>query len=73
MGRRCYVFLRCCYDALVRLRGDAPLRRLGKVPSRRCWVFHLGRICDAAGTYRETSLRRRHDVLMPGEVIAHVT
>ena len=58
MGRRCYVFLRRRYDA--------PQRRLGDVPSRRRWVFHLRRTCDVAGTYRETSLRRRDDVLMPG-------
>ena len=66
MGRRCYVLLRCCYDVPIRRRRDAPLRRLGDVPSRRRWVFHLRRTCDVAGTYRETSLRRRHDVLMQG-------
>ena len=65
MGRRCYVLLRCRYDVPIR-RGDVPLRRFGDVPSRRRWVFHLGRTCDVIGTYRETSLRRRHDVLMPG-------
>ena len=58
MGRRCYV--------LLRRRYDVPIRRLRDVPSRRRWVFHLRRTCDVAGTYRETSLRRRHDVLMPG-------
>ena len=66
MGRRCYVLLRRRYDVPIRRRGDAPLRRLGAVPSRCRWVFHLGRNCDVAGTYRETSLQRRHDVLMPG-------
>ena len=66
MGRCCYVLLRRCYDVPIRRRGDAPLRRLGDVPSRRRWVFHLRRTCDVAGTYRETSLRRRDDVLMPG-------
>ena len=66
MGRRCYVLLRRRYDVPIRRRGDAPLRRLGEVPSRRRWVFHLRRICDVTGTYRETSLRRRHEVLMPG-------
>ena len=30
------------------------------------WVFHLRRICDVTGTYKETSLRCRHDVLLPG-------
>ena len=66
MGRRCYVILRRRYDVPIRLRGDAPLRRLRDVPSRRRWVFHLRRTCDVTGTYRETLLRRRHDVLMPG-------
>ena len=66
MGRRCYVLLRRRYDVPIRRRGDVPLRRLGDVASRRRWVFHLSRNCDVAGTYRETSLRHRHDVLMPG-------
>ena len=29
-------------------------------------MFHLGFSCDVAGMYRETSLRRRHDTLLPG-------
>ena len=66
MGRRCYVILRRRYDVPIRRRGDAPLRRLRDVPSRRRWVFHLRRTCDVSETYRETSLRRRHGVLMPG-------
>ena len=45
--------------------GDVALRRLGDVLSIRRWVFYLGRTCDVAGTYREMSVRRRHDVLMP--------
>ena len=62
MGRRCYV--------LLRRRYDVPIRRLRDVPSRRRWVFHLRRTCDVAGTYRETSLRRHHDVSMPcGKVV----
>ena len=68
MGCRCYILLRRCYDVPIRRRGDAPLRRLGDVPSRRRWVFHLRRTCDVAGTYRETSLRRRHNVLIPGGI-----
>ena len=58
MGRGGYVPLR--------RREDVPLRRLGDVPLRRRWVFHLRRTCDVTGTYREMSLRRRHDVLLPG-------
>ena len=66
VGRRCYVLLRRRYDVPIRRRRDAPLRRLGDVPSRRHWVFCLRRTYDVTGTYRETSLQRRHDVLMPG-------
>ena len=69
MGRCCYVLSRRRYDVPIRRRGDAPLRRLGDVPSRRRWMFHLRRICDVTGTYRETSLRCRHDVLMPSGVV----
>ena len=57
MGRYCYVLLR---------RQDDPIRCRGDVPPRRRWVFHLRRTCDVAGTYRETSSRRRYDVLLPG-------
>ena len=66
MGRRHYVPLRRRYDILLRRCEDVPMRRLGDVPLRRRWVFHLRRTWDVAGTYRETSLRRRHDVLLPG-------
>ena len=66
MGRHCYVLLSRRYDVPIRPRRDAPLRRLGDIPSKRCWVFHLGRTYDVAGMYRETPLRRRHDVLLPG-------
>ena len=66
MGRRCYVLLRRRHDVQIRRRRDVPLRRLGNVPPRRRWVFHLRRTCDIAGRYKETSLRRHHDVLFPG-------
>ena len=69
MGRRCCVLLRRRYDVSIRRRRDAPLTRLGDVPSRCCWVFHLRRTCDVTGTYRKKSLRRRHDVLMPGGLL----
>ena len=69
MGRRCYVLLRRRYDVPIRRRRDAPLRRLGDVPSRRRWVFHLRHTCDVAGTCRESSLRRRQEVLMPGGML----
>ena len=69
IGHRCYVILRRCYDVPIRRRGDTPLRRLRDIPSRRRWVFHLRRTCGVTGTYRETSGRRRHDVLMPGGIV----
>ena len=34
-------------------------------PLRCRWVFCLRRTCDVVGTYRETSLRRCHGVLLP--------
>ena len=68
MRRRFYVLLRGPHDVPIKFRGDVPLRRLGDVPSRRRWVFCLRRNCDVAGTYRETSLQRRHDVLLPDGV-----
>ena len=69
MGRRCYVLSRRCHDVPIKCRGNVLLRCLGEVPPRRRWVFHLRQTCDFAGTYRETSLRRRYDVLLPGRFI----
>ena len=54
------------FETCLRRREDVTLRRLSDVPLRRRWVFHLRRTCDVTGTYRETSLRRRYDVLLPG-------
>ena len=65
MGCRCYVLLRRCHDFPIRCCGDIPVRRVGDVPPKRCWVFYLRRTCDVDGTYRETSLQRRYDVLLP--------
>ena len=66
MGRRCYVvLLRPGYDAPIKCRGDVPLRRLGNVPRRRRWVFHLRCNGDVARTHKETSFRRRYNVLLP--------
>ena len=66
MRRRCYVLSRRRHNIPIRYRRDVPLRRLGDVPSRGRWVFHLRRNCDVTGIYRETLLRRRHDVLLSG-------
>ena len=68
MERHHYVPMRRHHDIPIRRRDDVPLRRLGNVPLRRRRVFHLRRTCDVTGTYRETSLRRRHDVFLPGGV-----
>ena len=68
IGRRCYVLLRRRHDVPTRCRGDVLLRCLGDVPPRRRRVFHLRRTCDVVGTYRETSLRLRRDVLLPGGI-----
>ena len=54
------------YNVLEWHRGHVPLRRVGDVPPRRRWVFHLRRTCDIVGADRKTSLRRRHDVLLLG-------
>ena len=56
---------------LMGRRGYLPLRRLAEVPLRRHWVFHLRRTCDVAGTYKETSLRRRHDVSLSGGILLY--
>ena len=66
MERCCYVFLRLCHDVPIRCREDVPLRRLGDVPPRRRRVFHLRHTCDVVETYREKSLQRHSDVLLPG-------
>ena len=52
---------------ITKHHGGLPLRRLGDVPWRLSWVFHLRRTYNVAGTYRDMSLQRRHDVLLPGE------
>ena len=66
IGRHCYILLRRHHDVPRRRRGVVPLTRLGDVPPRRRWMFHLRPTCDVSGTYRETSLRCRRDVLLPG-------
>ena len=68
MRHRHNVSLRRRHEILIRRRGEVPLRRLGDVPLRRRWVFHLRRTYNVAGTYRETSLRRRHHVLLLGDL-----
>ena len=66
MGRRHYVPMKRHHDISVRRREDLPLTCFRDVPLKRCWVFHLRHTCDVTETYRETSLRRRHDVLLLG-------
>ena len=69
MARRHYVPLRHRHDIPIRLCEDVPLRRLGNVALRRCWVFHLRRTCNAAGTYNKALLQHCHDILLPGGII----
>ena len=69
MVRRHYVPLRRGHNIPIRSCEDAPLRRRDDVPLRRRWVFHFRRTCDVAGTYKETSLRRRYDVLLTGGLL----
>ena len=71
MRRYYYVLLRRRHDVSIRCRGDVPLRRFNDVPSRRRWVFHLRGTGDVARTYREMSLRRCHNVLLPGGEMLH--
>ena len=66
MGPHCYVLLRHRHKVPIRCCGEIPLRRLGDVVPGRCWVFHLRHTCNVTGTYRETSLQRCYDVLLPG-------
>ena len=73
MGLDHYVPMRRHRDIPIRRREDVPLRRLGDVPVRRRWLFHLRRSYDVTGTYKETSLRRRHDVLLPGGEVIQLT
>ena len=60
-----YVFLRRCYDFQIWFCGDELMRRLSNIFPKSCGMFHLRRTCDVAGTYRETSLRRLHNLLLP--------
>ena len=70
MRRRHYVPLRRCQNIPIRRHEDVPLRRLGDVPLRRRWVFHLRSTCNVAETYKEMSLRRRHDVSLADGPVA---
>ena len=69
IGRHYYVPLRRRHNIPIRRREDELLRCLGDVPLRRRWVFHLRLTCDVAETYRETSFRLPHDILLPGGIV----
>ena len=45
MGQHGLVSVRYSCNALVQHCCDVPLRRLGKVPPRRSWVFQLWLVC----------------------------
>ena len=51
---------------LYDFRGDVTVRHLGDVPLRCNWVFHLKSHGKVIGTYQETSVRRHHNVSLPG-------
>ena len=68
MGRTTQTPLGVSFETYLRRCEDIPLRRLGDVPLRCHWVFHLRCTYRVAGTYKETSLRRRHDVSLPGGI-----
>ena len=55
IGCHCYLLFRRCHNVPIRCCGDIPLGRLVNVPSRRYWVFHLGRTCDVTWIYREVT------------------
>ena len=62
MGLRHYFPLRWHHDIPIRRREEVPLRRLGDFLVKCRWMFRLRRTCDAAETYKETSLQRLHDL-----------
>ena len=66
VGRLGDALMRRLHYVPLRRGHDIPIRRREDIPLRRHWVFHLRRTCDVAGTYKETSLRRCHDVFLPG-------
>ena len=69
MRRRHYVPLRRDHDIPIKRPEDVPLRHFDDVSLRHRWVFRLRRTCDITGQYKETSLRRRHDVLLLGGML----
>ena len=60
IGRHC--------DVLLRGSHGVPIRRLGDVPRRHRWVFHLGVLATSLGRTK----RRRYDVAttLPQRLIA---
>ena len=66
MERRYYVLFKRRHVIPTRYCGDVPLRRLGNVPPRRFWLFYLRLTWGVVRMYRETLLRHRHDVFLPG-------
>ena len=65
MGRRHNVPLRSRQDIPTKRLEDEPLRRFSDVSLIRRRVFRFRRTCDVAGTYGETLLRCRRNVLLP--------
>ena len=61
------VVVTCSWDVITTFE-DVPLKRLGSVPPRHSLVFCLICTCDVAVTYRETSLRHPHNMLLLGGI-----
>ena len=68
LRRRGDVLMRRRHYVPLRRDHDIPMRCLDDVPLRRHLVFYLIRTCDIDGLYKETLLRRCHDVSLPGGV-----
>ena len=66
MGRCYYVLLKRRSYVPIRRCGEVLLYRLGDLPPRSRWVFHLRHTSDVSGTYKEMSLQRRHGILLLG-------
>ena len=62
----CLIWYLSHYCVPIRRCGDILLKRLGDLPPRSHWVFHLRYTCDVSGTNKEMPLQRRHGILLLG-------
>ena len=68
IGGRCYVLLRHCHDVSIRRHGHVPLIHTRSTETSLDVSFET--YLRRRGSYRKTSLRSRHDVLLLSGVIA---